>query len=312
MELSELMSTRLQKKDIYTISDLTGLSKKCDVFIHKNKVLLVNNISNPRYYFISMYSPLTIFYFIQHVLPTLTYPIILILASEDYTFPTGKKDVRFNYFKSKINQDLAYKLIDHPMIKRIFVENLDTLHPKLTPIPLGIHPVFDTNFMTLYNDLQLKLNFDTPRTDLILCIHRLHPDGTTQWDDRKQVNLYCSTIWKSYVQFFTYLNDNDFKTKLLESKFVMCVHGGGIDPSPKVWQALLCGCMPIIESSTLDEAYSRFPVIYVDNWNEDAITEEKICEWNKLYENFYNNIELRKNVLRMLMLDYWWDIISNT
>jgi hypothetical protein len=312
MEVSELMSTRLQKKDVYSIEDLTGLSKKCDVFIHKTQILPVKNISNPRYYFVSMYSSLTIFHFIQHVLPTLIYPIILILASEDYTFPTGKKDVRYNYFRSETNQQLVDKMIHHPMIKRIFVENLDTLHPKLTPIPLGIHPVSDINFMNLYTDLQLKLTFDTARTDRILCVHRLHADGTAQWDDRKKINSYCSTVWKPYVQFFNHLNNNDFKTKLLESKFVMCVHGGGIDPSPKVWQALLCGCIPIIESSTLDEAYSRFPVIYVDNWNEDAITTEKISEWNSLYEKFYKDIELRKNVLKMLTLDYWWNIISNT
>jgi hypothetical protein len=197
------------------------------------------------------------------------------------------------------------------MIKRIFVENLDTLHPKLTPIPLGIHPISDLEFIKLYTDLQLKLTFDTHRTDRILCVHRLHNDGTTQWDDRKRVNTYCSTIWAPYIQFFTYLDNVNFKAKLLESKFVLCVHGGGLDPSPKIWQALLCGCMPIVESSTLDEAYSRFPVIYVDKWDADSITSEKLSEWNKLYEKFHNNIELRTSILKMLTLDYWWDIITN-
>jgi len=306
------MSTRLDKKVFYTVNDLTGLSKRCDVFIFKTQLVFLNHNPNPRYFFISTYSPAGLFYFIQSILPTLTFPIVLILASEDVTFPRGNKDVRYDSFGYKSKQPLINSMIDHPMIKRIFVENLDTLHPKLTPIPLGIHPAWDTGFMGLYNELQLKLTFDTPRTDRILCVHRLHNDGTSQWDDRKKVNNYCSTIWAPYVQFFTYLNDLNFKAKLLESKFVLCVHGGGLDPSPKIWQALLCGCMPIIQSSTLDEAYSRFPVIYVNNWNSDAITSNKITEWNKKYENFYNNIEARKSVLKMLTLDYWWDIISNT
>ena len=312
MEILELMSTRLAKKDVYSIEDLTGLSKKCDVFICKTQILYLNNISNPRYYFISMFTCIGIFFFIQHILPTLTYPIILILASEDITFPTGKKDVRYKNFKSQSEQQLIKSMIDHPMIKRIFVENLDTLHPKLTPIPLGIHPVSDIKFMNLYNDLQLTLTFDTPRTESILCIHRLRNDGTSQWDDRKKVTEYCSTIWKPYVRYFEYLTNDDFKTKLLESKFVLCVHGGGMDPSPKIWQALLCGCMPIIETSTLDEAYGRFPVIYVDSWNENSITSEKIYEWNKIYENIYKDTEFRKYVIMMLTLDYWWNIISNS
>jgi hypothetical protein len=313
METPELMSTRLHKKKVYTIDDLTGLSKKCDIFIFKTQIIFLKYIPDPRYFFISTHSSVGLFYFIEKILPTLKHPIVLILASEDITFPRGEKDVRCcDYFGYRTRQPLINSMINHPIIKRIFVENLDTLHPKLTPIPLGIHPVYDSEFMKLYNELQLKLTFDTPRTDRILCVHRLWEDGTSQWDDRKKVNKHCSTIWAPYVQFFTKLDDVNFRAKLLESKFVMCVHGGGIDPSPKVWQALLCGCMPIIESSTLDEAYSRFPVIYVDNWDSNAITSEKISEWIILYEKFYNNVEARKNLLKMLTLDYWWDIITNT
>ena len=68
LEILELMSTRLAKKDVYSIEDLTGLSKKCDVFICKTQILYLNNISNPRYYFISMFTCIGIFFFIQNIL----------------------------------------------------------------------------------------------------------------------------------------------------------------------------------------------------------------------------------------------------
>jgi hypothetical protein len=200
-------------------------------------------------------------------------------------------------------------MIEHPMITRVYVENLDTLHPKLTPIPLGIHPVSDFAFMALYRDLQLKLTFDTPRSDSILCVHRIHEDGTAQWNDRRKVNVYCSTVWAPYVKFFHYLDNVGFRNALLASKFVLCVHGGGLDPAPRIWQALLCGCVPIIKHSTLDEAYSRFPVIYVDDWDTKEITKEKVLEWGKFYDKV-NTIETRKLVQHMLTLEYWWNIIS--
>jgi hypothetical protein len=42
----------------------------------------------------------------------------------------------------------------------------------------------------------------------------------------------------------------------------------GLDPSPKAWEAILLGTIPIIQYSTLDDAYERFPVVFVNEWNE--------------------------------------------
>ena len=311
MEIStELMSTRLEKKDVYVAADLTGISKKCDIFIFEKDIISLNSNPIPYYFFISTYSPNGLFFFIESILPTLTSSIVLILGSEDVTFPRGDMDVRFDRYGYKTNQPLINKMIEHPMIKRIFVENLDTLHPKLTPIPLGIHPVSDSVFMGLYKELQHKFTFETLRSDRILCVHRVHEDGSSQWNDRRRVNVYCSTMWAPYVKFFHYLDNFKFRNALLESKFVLCVHGGGLDPAPRIWQALLCGCIPIIKHSTLDEAYNRFPVIYVDDWDAEVITGEKVEEWKRLYEKV-NTTETRKKVLNMLTLDYWWKIISD-
>ena len=55
--------------------------------------------------------------------------------------------------------------------------------------------------------------------------------------------------------------------KLITSvPFVLCVHGGGLDPSPKAWEAIMLGTIPIIQHSTLDDAYEQLPVVFVRSW----------------------------------------------
>ncbi len=47
-----------------------------------------------------------------------------------------------------------------------------------------------------------------------------------------------------------------------------CVHGSGIEPSPKAWEAVLIGCIPIIQHSTLDDAYEKLPVVFIHEWKD--------------------------------------------
>ena len=48
--------------------------------------------------------------------------------------------------------------------------------------------------------------------------------------------------------------------------FVACVHGGGLDPSPKAWEALLVGTIPIIGAAlvltlTLNDVVGTITII---------------------------------------------------
>ena len=116
--MQELMTTRLPKKDTYTISDLYGIAKKCDIFIYKNEILNITNITHPRFIYISSYrGNIAIPFFINNILESLKHPVVLIIASEDYTFPTGNKDLRKNHYKH-IQKDIYY-MINHKNIKKI-------------------------------------------------------------------------------------------------------------------------------------------------------------------------------------------------
>jgi hypothetical protein len=84
---------------------------------------------------------------------------------------------------------------------------------------------------------------------------------------------------------------------------VACTRGGGLDPSPKAWEALLLGSIPIIQRNTLIDGYEHFPVLLIDNWHE-FLTNPNINEFleehsKKLAPYFEKGSELRRKVLHV-------------
>jgi hypothetical protein len=71
----------------------------------------------------------------------------------------------------------------------------------------------------------------------------------------------------------------------------------------------MTGCIPIIEHSPLDEVYNKLPVVFVDSWDAESITKEKMQKWLVDLRPFYEDPEKRKAVLEMLTMDYWWNIM---
>ncbi len=91
----------------------------------------------------------------------------------------------------------------------------------------------------------------------------------------------------------------DFISAVAQHPFLLCLHGGGADPSPKAWEAVLTGAfrnlpsvmrslfnarqflfcsagtIPIIEHSALDDAYSQLPVAFVRNITEFMLWDNK-------------------------------------
>ena len=59
--------------------------------------------------------------------------------------------------------------------------------------------------------------------------------------------------------------------------FTICVHGGGIDPSPRAWEAIMRGSIPIIRESPVAEAYRMLPVVIIPTFDDhNAINLEKM------------------------------------
>jgi len=143
----------------------------------------------------------------------------------------------------------------------------------------------------------------------VLCAHRVR-EGP-QWDTRRHVTELARSDWSEWC---TVVEEEVPKAKFLElvrsHAFVLCVEGGGLDPSPKAWQAILNGAIPIIRETALKDAYEELPVAFVPNWKAKSLSLRKLHEWHRYFSRLYQSPSYRKDVIRKLRMDYWWSKIS--
>lgn len=301
--LWELVNTRP------TIQDgRVGVGARCDWMITQNTTLVRNVATDqPRsVYITNNINPANFLFFVRTVLPCLTKPVKVVLAGEDQTFPSGSGDLRHKPYRG-CEAEIAH-VLQHPMVRHVFVENLDdaTSPDRMSPIPVGVldncfslHWVWPCANWIPFQD----------RPHQVLCCNRTR-HGTGQFALRRYVQDLATGEgpWAGFVHFRNEdLSHAEFLANLAQSRFCLCPHGGGIDPSPKAWEALMMGCIPIIQRSALDAAYSPFPVVFIDDWVPEAITPTKLSAWLEELRPVYEDPLLRKQVLGKLTLTYWWN-----
>lgn len=306
------MSTRLFPKnrgaDRYTLS---GIAARCDwVLLSDNKAPhthLQRNVETecPRHIFVSLRAP---FYalraFVNEILPSLEFDFVLITGSEDITLPM-QVDFRWRRLDSE-EQVFLRQIADHVHLRHWYCENLDRNdHAKRSPLPLGL--VFPDG-----NPEEVKIRTPQPldgRALRVFCAHR-HREGP-QWELRRRVSSLAGGHWRHFCTVpDTELPEPEFMREVERHAFVVCAEGGGLDPAPKAWSALLHGAIPIIRATALAPAYAHLPVVMLNDWCEDAITPEKLAGWRAQLLQWFDIPQKRQEVLHRLSIDYWWEMIA--
>ena len=291
---------------------ITGIAARCDyvilsdhrhpqIHVHRN----VDTTSSPRHIFLSMRSPfVALKYFTKQILPTLNSNFILITGSEDITIPNqcDRRKRKFNIVERLcINQ-----ILNNPYLSHWFCENLDdSSHPLMSPIPTGM--VFRKNYpkagILVPNSPPLS-----QRPMRILCAHRIRNDS--QWDTRRQVTKLALSDWSPWCTVLEEeVSENRFLELIHQHAFVLCVEGGGLDPSPKAWQTILNGSIPIIRTTALQNAYKELPVAFVPSWESHNISAEILKNWYAYFLKMYENKSFESFAIQKLGIDYWWDKI---
>ena len=303
--------------------DPSGFPARCDWVIGSRQSHFKNLPSNVAWGEPSK-EPRTIFvrtdlvsFFATEILPCLVHEFVLITGDHDVTLPR-QVDKRYPRY---IERTVWKKLLESPLLLHMFSENLDEAGgDKVSSIPLGINPAEfpnnDGDF--LVDKIPLRVPSLSDRPLLVQNIDRqrdphqsfsVHGVETFQFIERKRVLERCRLDWKELCVERP-LSPETFFEKLREYPFVKCVHGGGLDPSPKAFMALLSGTIPIIQHYAGDDAYRELPVVLVDDWEVETITAERLAAWRDKLAPYYEQPELRAIVLHRLTSSYWWEKVQ--
>ena len=291
---------------------ITGIAERCDWIVLSDTaephVTLYqrSTVRFPRYIFLSLRSPFAaLSYFSEEILPTIRNPFVLVSGSEDATVPI-QTDRRWRAFNVQEKRSLA-AILEHPLLTHWYAENLSVDdHPKHSPLPTGL--VDQSGSEGWMIDVPEVPRLHTRPASLLLS-HRVRKGP--QWDLRKSVTSIGKQNWN---EFTTILEEEcaepEFEQLIQRHAFVACVEGGGLDPSPKAWQSILNGAIPIIRNSALRRAYELLPVVIVQDWEGTAITKSRLDRWLSMLMPYFDHPSLRHQVLERLDIAYWWNFIS--
>jgi hypothetical protein len=244
--------------------------------------------------------------FYDTVLPCLTKAFVLVTGDHDVTIP---RQIDSRYPKYLSHQKWK-ALVNHRLVLHVFSENLDEPMVGVSGIPLGVNP---GEFAGRDGDAMLSKIAGTTsisqRVVKVLNCDRQR-DGS-QFVDRRHVLELCDTSWKGLCVPQSNISRSGFFKHVQRYPFILCVHGGGLDPSPKAWEALMAGTIPIMQHYAGDDAYRELPVVFVDNWAAETITEANLQSWLLALAPYFEDEDRRREVVRRLHSEYWWAKVEN-
>lgn len=97
-------------------------------------------------------------------------------------------------------------------------------------------------------------------------------------------------------------NHEQYLANMCKTKCILSPRGNGLD-CHRHWEALLCGAIPIVKTSFLNDLFQDLPVIIVDDWC--IITKEFLL---KEYENIKQSWHVYN--FEKIYFDYWHKLIT--
>ncbi|KMK64016.1 hypothetical protein [Puniceibacterium sp. IMCC21224] len=291
---------------------ITGIAARCDwVVLSDGKAPRIHLHRNdatpaPRHIFLSLRDPFhALTEFATRILPDLKQPFVLVSGSEDVTLPR-QCDQRWRGYTA-IEQGHIQAILDHPHLIRWFAENLsDGADPRFASLPTGMV------FRDGPPDTGVPVGPSVPLRDRplrILVGHRVRPGP--QWDLRRQISDRARSDWGGVCTVLdTEVPEAEFLSLMQSHAFVLCAEGGGFDPSPKAWQTMLHGSIPIIRATATGRAYTQLPVAFVDTWHECDLSTERLARWRDTFAPVQDAPASRTELMNRLGLAYWWDQIA--
>lgn len=232
-------------------------------------------------------------YFAEYILEKLDVPFILVSGDSD--LPINQNTLGINLEKLLVNEKLI----------RWYAQNRNFNHAKLFSLPIGIniHNLWSNPLewgggfiLPAMQELQIATiseqakNFEL-RNKKIFCNWHFSIDRS----NRKE----CFAKIDHSICYFQEQPTPVAQTWELQSQFqfVLSPHGAGLD-CHRTWEALILGCIPVIQSSSIDDLFTELPVIIINDWEEigPGFFEKAASQLNgkkinaeKLYMNYWRS-----------------------
>lgn len=258
-------------------------------------------------------------YFVDHILPRIYTPFVLVIQGSDLSFPTS--------FKDSIDIE---SFVSNPLVLHIFSQNCDYLGPqkhKVSHLPIGLDLHTLAKNKSAFNEKQAS----TKKQEMDLNKVLSHLSPTTKRKKKALVDFHHrDTIAKGFSNVERYLDPGETRTTIanklkgspvvdiLEKKlprtkywakkgtyaFSISPPGNGLD-THRTWEDLILGCIVIVKSCPMNPLYEGLPVVMIDDWSE--INEENFTKWLNEFGDVFHNESYR----RRLSLCYWMEKIKS-
>lgn len=245
----------------------------CCIYVKLNKIYeFVNNIQN------------------------INFKFILVTGDADECNPYSLMDIQS-----------FYNIISHDKIIKWYSTNCyEKLHYKFSLIPIGLNYHCDA----LWNNISIKsqenmlenirLNSLPFNERKCLCYSNFHFSLYDEFGNPRK-----KAIEKIPLELVYYEPNKVSKeeTWVNQSKysFVVSPLGHGMD-CHRTWEALILGCIVIVQTSPLDSMYEDLPVLIINDWTD--ITE-------KLLEDTVHKFKNMNFLYDKLTLRYWVDKVKS-
>lgn len=178
-------------------------------------------------------------YFKRYIASRLDAPFILLTHNSDHGIGLDDLDI-----------------LNHPRLRRCWAQNSEVAHYRLSPLPLGL-----ANRQwgaTRIDQIVAKARHIQKDKLLYVNVAATHPSRVHAAQAAARV---AGATVESKVDF------DHFVSSMARHKFCLCPRGNGLD-THRFWEALYLDCIPVIIRPDWCSAYSEFPVLLLNSWDE--------------------------------------------
>jgi hypothetical protein len=216
-----------------------------------------------------------------------------------YILITHNSDLSPIYLKAVDHPWLGYDMSKYLNDKKLvvwFAQNIDYVHPKLKPLPIGI-----ANRYNEHGNIEYFNNAVRHIPSWESRINKVYLNFTVQNNVRERQPVLTFFRSRSYAHLADFKPVVGYLEEMKRYQYVVNPPGNGLD-CHRTWEALMLGCVPIVKHSILDPMFADLPVILIDDWAEvtPAFLEQKSKE-----------IQQKNYSLEKAYADYWIKLIKS-